>query len=644
MLSKLKQRVSRNGQTEQNGQTPDRIPDDATAVVTPVSASSVRRLARGAEVSEWYSKVLYIPRGGWPGSPAPGLLDELMTHSSAGVQVKVRADPMDRERAAAEFKRRVSDKNKVLYAKQQTNAPDTAVIADEKQELENVLRSVKSGSERIYWVGVYFVVRGHAKRDVENAADEIRQELAKDDVDVTSADWVQSEGLTTVSPIGKLDLPETTRTPMTGSALGCLFPFSTTSMIEESGILYGYHALNGSPVVVDRWARSNGYNQLVIGNIGAGKSYGTKLLLLRRLVRDRDVSAVIVDPRGGFRNLVDAFGIDAETVTVGGKVGINPLQIEATPPDVLDRVPDLDPLGEKIESLMAFSEALHAEGESSGLTSTDRAVLSRAYSQTYENAGITRDPTTHGRDSPLIGDVDDVFGEFARDATIALGDEASDREIEKWEDAAADLRMAMHPFRDGGRYDHLNQPTAIGLSGKDRKRVVLLDIQQSEASGNMPLTMKLLFDAIYERAKGPGRLIATFDEAHHIMQNPGGLDWLERSVRYSRHFGLSLTLISQTADEFFAHEKAKTIADNCPIKWLFRTTGLTVGHAQQLGINEEQAKFVRSATPGDRDRGWSHALLSVDDAGTVPIKVEGLDVEEQVIDPAPTAADTGGQF
>ena len=127
------------------------------------------------------------------------------------------------------------------------------------------------------------------------------------------------------------------------------------------------------------------------------------------------------------------------------------------------------------------------------------------------------------------------------------------------------------------------------------------------------------------------------------MDNPGGLDWLERSVRYSRHFDLSLTLISQTADEFFAHEKAKTIADNCPIKWLFRTTGLDNEHGEQLGLTPRQSRFVRQATPGDRDRGWSHSLLSVDDLGTVPIRVEALEGEEPVIDPAPAQGDGGDE-
>jgi hypothetical protein len=593
---------------------------------------------------------MYVPRGGWPANPEPGLLDRLTAHSSAGVQVKKRVEPMDRNRAASEFKRRVKAKNKELYAKRQAGAPDAGAIADEKQELDATLRAIESGRESIYWVGVMFVVRAGSKSAVDDAAEEIERALAKDDLGVTTADWAPAEGMTTVSPIGKRELGDRTMTAMTGSALRCLFPFSTSSMIEEGGVLYGYHGLNDSPIVVDRFNRQNGYNQLVIGNIGAGKSFGVKLLLLRRLARDRDISGVIVDPRGGFRELIDVFGLDAESVTVGGERGINPLQIEPTPQDVLDRHPDMNPLGERIESVLAFFVALHAEtDETGGLDAGDKAVLSRAIADAYADAGITKDPATHSRDSPLPEDVDRILGEYAENAATALGSDAGERELEKWADRAAELRLAMHHFRDGGRYDHLNQPTNIGL-GEGGSRIVLLDTNQSEDSDAMPLTMKLLFDAIYERAKGPGRMIAAFDEVHKLLQTPGGLDWLSRAVRYSRHFLLSLVLISQTADEFFEDEhgnpnpKAKVIADNCPVKWLFRTTGLTDEHGHKLGLSEREIKFVKQATPGDRERGWSHSLLSVEDLGSAPVRVEAInETEEHAIDPPdPTPDGTEG--
>jgi hypothetical protein len=642
-----------DGRSEWGSRTgPATLPDGVDATVTAVSASSSQLLSGGeGRFGEEFCKVLYVPRDGWPANPQPGMLDRLTAHSSAGVQVKLDIDPMSRDAAESEFKRRLKRKKKSLYAKRKAGATDVGITKDQKDELDATLRAIGSGTETIYWVGVYFVVRSGSKSDVDDAADAIRRDLANDDLDVTTADWLSAEGMTTASPVGELELPANTRVPMTGAALRCLFPFSTSSMIEESGILHGYHGLNDSPVVVDRFNRDNGYNKLIIGNIGAGKSLGEKLVATRRLVRDRDVSAVMVDPRGSFRQLVETFGMDAEVIEVGGNVGINPLQIEPTPTDVLEERPDMDPLGEKVESVMAFFEALHAADDgSSGLSTVQRSVLSRAVTTAYADAGITKDPTTHSRESPLPGDVDRILGNYANHAGKALGEDAADRTIEKWEDAAADLRIAMQQFREGGRYEHLNQPTEIGL-GRDYgpngegSRIVLLDIQQSEGRGDMPLTMKLLFDAIYERAKAPGRMLGVFDEVHHIMQNPGGLDWLERAVRYSRHFLLSLTLISQSAEEFFystnaegetsLNPQAKVIADNCPVKWLFRTTGLDEETGEKLGLTPRQTRFVsEGAQSGRRGRGYSTSLLAVDGLGTAPVRVEAINEREMnAVDP-----------
>ena len=640
---------------------PATLPDGVDATVTNVSASSVQLLSGGeGRFGEEFCKVMYVPRDGWPANPQPGMLDRLTAHSSAGVQVKLDIDPMDRDAAESEFKRRLKRKKKELYAKRKAGATDAGIVQDQKDELDATLRAIGKGSETIYWVGVYFVVRSGSKSDVDDAAEEISRALANDDLDVTTADWLSAEGMTTASPVGELELPENTRVPMTGAALRCLFPFSTSSMIEESGILHGYHALNDSPVVVDRFNRDNGFNKLIIGNIGAGKSLGEKLVATRRLTRDRDVSAVIVDPRGGFRQLVETFGMDAEVIEVGGNVGINPLQIEPTPQDVLEERPDMDPLGEKVESVMAFFEALHAADDgSSGLSTVQRSVLSRAVTTAYTDAGITKDPATHDRESPLVGDVDRILGNYANHAGKALGEDAADRTIEKWEDAAADLRIAMQQFREGGRYAHLNQSTEIGLGrdyGPDSEgsRIVLLDIQQSEGRGDMPLTMKLLFDAIYERAKSPGRMLGVFDEVHHIMDNPGGLDWLERAIRYSRHFLLSLTLISQSAEEFFystnadgetsLNPQAKVIADNCPVKWLFRTTGLDEDTGEKLSLTPRQTRFVREeAQSGRRGRGYSTSLLAVNGLGTAPVRVEAINEQEMdaVDPPDPSTAANG---
>ena len=89
---------------------PDTLPSGADATVTSVSASSAQLLSHGGRFGSAYCKVMYVPRDGWPANPEAGLLDRLTAHSSAGVQVKLRVEPMDRQRAASEFKRRVKTK------------------------------------------------------------------------------------------------------------------------------------------------------------------------------------------------------------------------------------------------------------------------------------------------------------------------------------------------------------------------------------------------------------------------------------------------------------------------------------------------------------------------------------------------------
>ena len=167
---------------------PSELPAGTDASVTPLSASSAQLLSHGGRVGSAYCKILYIPRGGWPANPEPGLLDRLTAHSSAGVQVKLRVEPMGRKRAASEFKRRVKQKNKELYSKRQAGAPDAGTVADEKKELDATLRAIEGGRESIYWVGVYFVVRASRKAAVDDAADAIKRDLAKDDLGVTTLD------------------------------------------------------------------------------------------------------------------------------------------------------------------------------------------------------------------------------------------------------------------------------------------------------------------------------------------------------------------------------------------------------------------------------------------------------------------------
>jgi hypothetical protein len=265
--------------------------------------------------------------------------------------------------------------------------------------------------------------------------------------------------------------------------------------------------------------------------------------------------------------------------------------------------------------------------------------------ESYRRKGIDlNDPTTHDRENPTIqDDLVPVLLEMVTDEQehSIIGDIVdSDRAQEVFEKAnniteeeqrrASELLLAMEAFLEDNALGNLGTNSDFEFGEED---VVWLDLQQQEGRGSLGLMMNLLFSAVYERAKQSDKnIIFAIDEARYIMKDKSALQFLEQAVRHSRHYDLSIQFITQTIDEFFQHDEAKAIADQCDHKLFFHTEGLTDDIAQKVGMNSVQAAFARQATPGDEDTGYSEAVFGVSDYGWYPMHIYAMDEEAAVVD------------
>lgn len=68
----------------------------------------------------------------------------------------------------------------------------------------------------------------------------------------------------------------------------------------------------------------------------------------------------------------------------------------------------------------------------------------------------------------------------------------------------------------------------------------------------------------------------------------------------------------QTVDEFFQWPEAEIILDQCAIKQFHKLDGMDPNIAEIFGLNHAQMRFVQNAVPGDKEKGYSQALLGVD--------------------------------
>jgi hypothetical protein len=599
-----------------------------TAQQSLLTPDAIEEHATTVELGDAWTQTFWI--AGYPDTPADGLFEHL--YSSADTRqsdISIHLDPRDTDATLDAIENQIESLDadvEYLSEKRRAGARGLAKDLEDYRDLYDVLRNTAT---RAFDVSMFLTARADDRDELD--PERIRKTAMRAPANLTPVTprWRQCEALTATSPIGRDTLDEAidTTTPMLAGAVGAMFPFHAGAFAEH-GIEYGTYALNESPLVLDRFARETGYCMLTIGQLGAGKSFATKLHLLRRAMFDPETIIVMLDPMEGFAGLTDV--LDGERITVGGTRGLNPLDIRPTPPKVLDRVRDLDPWAEQISWVVTFFETFFEHVANSPLADR-KQTLRRAVQETYERAGITRDPETHGESSPTIPDLLDVL-EAMLEEPSAFGYETDGEQRSVERDIETLLKDLRPSFRVEGDLANLARPTEFDLDSN----VIYLDLHQDEGvrgRSETSLMMQVLFNAVYERAKGTDkRVIFAIDEAHYLLNDSASLGYLETAVRHSRHYDLSLQFITQTGGEFKLTTEAKTIADLCSITVIHRVKEDTDLLAEWFGLTEREVNWVRTAKAGNEEDGFSEALLGIDEEGWFPLRVRASPFEAEAID------------
>jgi len=589
-------------------------------------------------VGDAYTRSYFID--GWPDSVSDGQFRGLFSQPGLDFDITLHIDPLDSPHALEDLKERIRE----LESEYELLADDGQTIeardVDRKlQDYQGMRDAIRDTNAEFVDVSMYVTVAADSQEELDRVSDQLEDTLQENGLRPILKTKDQERTLRSTSPIAKDELEK--KHSMMGGAVGAMLPFSSGTLIQDEGIPIGIHAENSSPIIYDRFSHDRGYNMLTIGNIGAGKSFSTKLHLNRHKLYDGDRIIIMLDPLRGFAGLNAA--LDGQQVVVGGNFALNPLEIKEPPEDVKSN-PQVNPGAAKMKDLKSFFESFFdMRGEELGEKWT---TLQRALRAAYADRGIDLDePATHGQQSPTIReDVIPILLEMVTDveehsiiqdiiddeATIENILDAAEEVTDKERKRAAELLLAMEPFLEGGALANLGESSDFDIEDED---VVWLDLQQQESRGGLGLMMNLLFSAVYERAKQTDKqVIFAIDEARYIMRDKAALEFLEQAVRHSRHYDLSIQFITQTVDEFFQHSEAEAIADQCDHKLFFHTEGLDNEVAQKVGMNETEAEFVRTATPGDEERGYSEAAFGVADEGWFPVHISANPKEAAVVD------------
>ena len=348
----------------------------------------------------------------FPETLVDGFLNPVFSNAYYDMDISIHLSPRDSGEAKSQLRNQEGEIEAEIQ--QFEEAGDRSSARDARRKLK-VVRGmydlVSRQNVTIFDTGLYVAHRHNEMDDLLSQYPEIDNMFMNRDIDMKIATRMQLDGMRTVSPIAHNEMNKST--PMPGNAVAATMPFSTGAFVEPGGIDYGTQPYNGSPVIIDRWKRDNGYNQITIGNIGSGKSFSTKSQLIDEMQANNDVDIIMMDPLRGFYGVTKALG--GEVVQVGGKRGLNPLNIEQVSKDKFENEEDfsgIDPYNSKMKDVKSFYKNFFAENDDT-INSEKMGIQMRATRIAYENKGIISDIRTHENESPTLLDVMDVLNHMS---------------------------------------------------------------------------------------------------------------------------------------------------------------------------------------------------------------------------------------
>jgi len=335
---------------------------------------------------------------------------------------------------------------------------------------------------------------------------------------------------------------------MNTGALSTSFPFTSSELSRNEGILYGLNRHNNGLVLFDRFSLENA-NMVVFAKSGAGKSFAIKLEALRSLMIG--VECIIIDPEDEYKTLCDAVGGTYLRLSLASKTRINPFDL----PRVFDQDEADNALQANIISLhgllrlmMGGATVNNSTGAtlSSPLSPGEEADLDAAIINTYARAGITRDPLTHSATPPTMNDLYNTLASMTG--------------------TGPSLAQRLRQYTTGTFSGIFSEQSNVELDNP----FLVFNIRDLE-DALRPVGMYIVLNYIWNKTKSDQkRRMLIVDEAWQLMKYEDSANFLFSLAKRARKYNLGITTITQDVEDFMGSRMGRAVVANASMQFLLK--------------------------------------------------------------------------
>ncbi len=524
------------------------------------------------KINSTYTRTLFV--AGYPRSVPANWLSPLINYPHQ-MNISMFIYPVDSGEILDNLKRKITEMEAEIQSDLRSGKISNINTEIKLEDARFIREELAKGSERFFQFGLYVTIQTNTKEELDRITKSIQSALGSLLIVSKKATLQMNDGFKTTLPMG-VDKLKVTRN-MDTTSLATTFPFTSSELTMETGIIYGINEHNDSLVIFDRFKMENA-NMIIFAKSGAGKSYTVKLEILRQLMFGAEV--IVLDPEHEYEDLSRAVNGEYINFTFGSDTKLNPFDLS----NIYEE--GENELGQKIISLHGLLKVMLGE-----MTPQQDALLDRALVSAYKAKGITPDPATQTNEPPLMEDVYKAL----------IGMESKD---------ANDISARLEKYIIGSFRGIFDQKSNFDI----KSQLTIFSVKEMEEAIR-PVAMYVILDFIWTRVKKDlKKRILVVDEAWYFMKSQDSASFLHSMVKRARKYYLGVTTITQDVEDFLHNDFGKAIVTNASIQFLMKQSTASIPIlAETFYLSQGERQLLVSSDVGEGIffAGQNHVALRV---------------------------------
>jgi type IV secretory pathway VirB4 component len=452
-----------------------------------------------------------------------------------------------------QLRKRVGNMEAQLMSDREKGAPRDPILETGLADIEKLRDDLTQGIEKFFQFGLYITLYADSLEELDKLTSEIESVIGSKLIYSKKVFYQAEQGFNSTLPLANDEINVSFN--MNTSPIASSFPFISSELTSDEGVLYGINRHNNSLILFDRFSLQNA-NFVVFATSGAGKSYAIKLEVLRSLMLGTDI--IIIDPEREYLHLAEAVSGTYVDISLASKNKINPFDLPRSIGDASTE----DIIRSAVITLKGLMRLMLGK-----MTVEEDNILDRALLETYASKDITANADLSTVEVPVMQDLQNILEGL---------------------EGAKSLSLRLRKFTEGTFAGLFNSPTNVDM----KNQLVVFSVRDLEDELR-PLAIYNIVNYIWNVVRSEvKKRILVIDEAWWLMTQEDSAKFIYALVKRCRKYYLGVTTITQDVNDFLNSPYGKAIVTNSALQLLLKQSPASIDTVQKVFLLTQGEKYL----------------------------------------------------